>query len=132
LGSYVSRPASHGDCKTEPPDIREERPVEALARPCWLDPGRSAQGFEDLAEAKAKWVMEVKSPEAQKERMDSSFLAYRDSAGRVADFHALRHTYVSRLVRSGANAKVAQNLARHSTPTLTLVTLRPRRHSRPD
>jgi len=28
----------------------------------------------DLAEAKAKWVMEVKSPEAQKERLDSSFL----------------------------------------------------------
>ncbi|MCX5653814.1 MAG: tyrosine-type recombinase/integrase [Planctomycetota bacterium] len=37
-----------------------------------------------------------------------------------ADFHALRHTYVSRLVRSGANIKVAQELARHSTPMLTL------------
>jgi integrase/recombinase XerD len=36
----------------------------------------------------------------------------------VADFHALRHTYISRLVRSGANIKVAQELARHSTPTL--------------
>jgi len=74
----------------------------------------------DLAEAKTKWVMEVKSPETQKARLDSSFLAYRDSGGRVADFHALRHTYVSRLVRSGANVKVAQTLARHSTPTLTL------------
>jgi len=38
----------------------------------------------------------------------------------MADFHALRHTYISRLVRSGANVKVAQELARHSTPTLTL------------
>jgi len=38
----------------------------------------------------------------------------------VADFHALRHTYISRLVASGANIKVAQELARHSTPTLTL------------
>jgi len=74
----------------------------------------------DLAEAKTKWVMEVKSPEAQKARLDLGFLAYRDSGGRVADFHALRHTYVSRLVRSGANVKVAQTLARHSTPTLTL------------
>jgi len=35
-------------------------------------------------------------------------------------FHALRHTYISRLVASGANIKVAQELARHSTPTLTL------------
>jgi len=29
----------------------------------------------------------------------------RDAAGRVADFHALRHTYISRLVRSGASVK---------------------------
>jgi integrase len=74
----------------------------------------------DLAGAKTKWVEEVKSPEAQKPRLDADFLEYRDSAGRVADFHALRHTYVSRLVRSGANVKVAQELARHSTPILTL------------
>lgn len=47
-------------------------------------------------------------------------IPYVDEAGRFADFHALRHTYVSRLVQSGANIKVAQELARHSTPTLTL------------
>jgi len=74
----------------------------------------------DLQAAKRKWVKEVASPEARKERTDSPFLAYRDSNGRVADFHALRHTYVSRLVRSGANVRVAQELARHSTPMLTL------------
>jgi site-specific recombinase XerD len=38
----------------------------------------------------------------------------------VADFHALRHTYISRLVTSGANIKVVQELARHSSPLLTL------------
>lgn len=38
----------------------------------------------------------------------------------MADFHALRHTYISRLVQSGVNVKVAQELARHSTPMLTL------------
>ena len=38
----------------------------------------------------------------------------------VCDFHSLRHTYISRLVRSGVNVKLAQSLARHSTPTLTL------------
>jgi hypothetical protein len=38
----------------------------------------------------------------------------------VVDFHAPRHTYISRLVASGANIKVAQELARHSTPTPTL------------
>jgi len=74
----------------------------------------------DLAKARKTWVEEVRSPEAQKEREGSYYLAYRDAAGLVADFHALRHTYVSRLVRSGANVKVAQELARHSTPMLTL------------
>jgi hypothetical protein len=31
-----------------------------------------------------------------------------------------RHTYISRLVAGGANIKVAQELACHSTPALTL------------
>jgi integrase len=37
-----------------------------------------------------------------------------------ADFHALRHTYVSMLARSGVTVKQAQKLARHSTPELTI------------
>ena len=55
-----------------------------------------------------------------REDLAEAGIEYRDAAGRVVDFHALRHTYISRLVRSGANVKVAQELARHSTPTLTL------------
>lgn len=38
----------------------------------------------------------------------------------VIDFHALRHTYITHLVESGANVKLVQTLARHSTITLTL------------
>ena len=53
------------------------------------------------------------------ERERSSFLTYRNSAGLIADFHALRHTFVSRLINSGATVKAAQELARHSTPMLT-------------
>jgi integrase len=37
-----------------------------------------------------------------------------------ADFHALRHTYVSMLTRSGVTVKQAQKLARHSTAELTI------------
>ena len=36
------------------------------------------------------------------------------------DFHALRHSYITNLVRSGASPKEAQGLARHSTITLTM------------
>jgi len=45
---------------------------------------------------------------------------YRDDAGDVADFHALRHTFITHLARSGVHPKVAQALARHSTITLTM------------
>jgi len=47
-------------------------------------------------------------------------IAYRDGAGRVVDFHALRHTFITNLAASGCHAKTMQSLARHSTVTLTL------------
>ncbi len=48
------------------------------------------------------------------------FLSYRDSTGRVIDFHALRHTFISNLAAAGVHPKTAQRLARHSTITLTM------------
>ena len=36
------------------------------------------------------------------------------------DFHALRHTFITRLARSGVAPAVAKSLARHSTITLTM------------
>ena len=47
-------------------------------------------------------------------------LPYRDASGKVADFHALRHSYVTALAKTSAPVKTVQTLARHSTPTLTL------------
>jgi len=38
----------------------------------------------------------------------------------MADFHALRHTFITNLANSGVHPKVAQALARHSTITLTM------------
>ncbi len=46
--------------------------------------------------------------------------AGRDSIGQVADFHALRHTFITNLVRGGVHPKVAQTLARHCTISLTM------------
>ena len=74
----------------------------------------------DLRTARQNWIDQAQTAQERKTREGSSFCAYRDSAGLVADFHALRHSYVSRLVQSGASVKVAQELARHSTPMLTL------------
>ena len=45
---------------------------------------------------------------------------YRDDAGRVVDFHALRHTCGSFLAATGTHPKVAQSLMRHSDINLTM------------
>ncbi len=47
-------------------------------------------------------------------------IPYRDESGRVADFHALRHTYITNLARAGIHPKTAMDLARHSDINLTL------------
>jgi len=45
---------------------------------------------------------------------------YEGAHGRVADFHALRHTFISNLARAGVHPRNAQALARHSTIDLTM------------
>ncbi len=45
---------------------------------------------------------------------------FRDDAGRVADFHSLRHSFITLLQRGGVHPKLAQELARHSDIRLTM------------
>ena len=73
----------------------------------------------DLKAARTAWIAAAPSDAEREARERSDFLVYQDAAGRVADFHATRHTYVSAIVAGGASVKTAQELARHSTPALT-------------
>ena len=52
--------------------------------------------------------------------MEAAGVDYKDAGGRVADFHALRHTFIINLAQGGIHPKTAQALARHSTITLTM------------
>ncbi len=85
--------------------IKEHLATRGLALGAYLWPGTWSQ------KASAKML-----------RMDLSAagIPYRDEAGRVFDFHALRHQFISNLARAGAHPKEAQTLARHSTITLTM------------
>jgi integrase len=74
----------------------------------------------DLAAARAAWLKDATTAQENKAREDSSFLKYADCAGRVVDFHALRHTCGSLLASSGAHPKVAQSIMRHSSIELTM------------
>ena len=74
----------------------------------------------DLAAARRQWIDDANTDVEREQREGSDFLRYEDSAGRFADFHATRHTYVSGIVAGGASVKEAQELARHSDPRLTI------------
>jgi site-specific recombinase XerD len=73
----------------------------------------------DLARARQGWLQSFHDARQRAEMEESDFLSYRDSEGRYADFHALRHSYISMIGRSGASPKEHQDLARHSTYGLT-------------
>jgi integrase len=74
----------------------------------------------DLEAGRTAWIAAAHGAMERADRERSDVLQPKDAAGRVLDFHCLRHTYVSQLVASGASVKVCQELARHSTPALTI------------
>ena len=74
----------------------------------------------DLEAARAKWLNEAADERERTQRDKSDTLRMVDSAGRVADFHALRHTFITRMLRARVSPKTMQSLARHSTITLTM------------
>ena len=70
----------------------------------------------DLTAARAAWLKEVEdNPDEHKTREESCTLKDKDALGRVVDFRALRHTFITNLCDGGAHPKTAQTLARHFT-----------------
>jgi len=52
--------------------------------------------------------------------LEAAGISYQDADGLLADFHALRHTFITNLADSGVHPSVARRLARHSDVNLTL------------
>jgi integrase len=50
---------------------------------------------DDLEEARRRWLGEATTEAQRQGREASDFLMHTDAAGRVADFHGLRHAYIS-------------------------------------
>lgn len=74
----------------------------------------------DLEVARAQWLADSRDDQERQERAEPDFLLYRDRDGWVADFHSLRHQFVTELVRAGVSPKDAKELARHSPISLTM------------
>ena len=84
-------------------------------------PQRTAEMIQaDLAAAREAWLKAAGITAEQEASKAAAFLADADGSGRVVDFHALRHTFITRLARSGVAPAVAKSLARHSTIVLTM------------
>ena len=97
------------------------RSFDAKSLPFGEIPGNATRMIRtDMAYVRRNWIRLATSPMEAAEREASDFLRYQDSNGLFADFHATRHTYITDIVASGASVKVAQELARHSTPQLTI------------
>ena len=63
---------------------------------------------------------ENKGAEILRKDLECAGVSYQDESGRFADFHSFRHSFCTQVIQSGATAKEAQALARHSTSALTL------------
>src|SRR5262249_46629272 len=74
----------------------------------------------DLKAARLAWLDALQDPADRESLERSGFLSELNAEGEVVDFHCLRHTYLSRLGRSGASPKVMMEMARHTTVELTL------------
>ena len=74
----------------------------------------------DLMAARDKWLEEAKTLKEHTQRLKSDFLCYCDHGGLFADFHSMRHLFITSLERAGLSPKMAQTLARHSDIRLTL------------
>jgi len=90
----------------------------------WSEKRRGATMMKhDLSVARKVWLQEVESDPAElARRKESDFLAFISFRKERADFHSLRHTYLTRVGRTGAAPKAIQKLGRHSTVQLSVGT----------
>jgi len=104
--------------------LRKPEPDEILfavsERTCGVDRRTSEMLQFDLATARSLWIEEATTKKEGREREKSDFLKYQDSQGRFADFHSLRHTFITNLARANVAPKTAQALARHCDIRLTM------------
>ncbi|HET6917817.1 MAG TPA: tyrosine-type recombinase/integrase [Acidimicrobiales bacterium] len=86
----------------------------------WLPTrGQGRQGRPDAAARLWPGTWHEEAADMLRRDLAAAGIPYRDG-GRVFDFHALRHQFISSLVAAGVHPKAAQKLARHSKIGLTM------------
>ena len=73
-----------------------------------------------MEHARKLWIADADNEEERLARAKEDCLNYCNEDGLFADFHANRHTFITNLGKAGVSPKLAQTLARHSDPKLTM------------
>jgi integrase len=106
-----------------PMTLRGSRLAQYSAGPTLRHPEMITHAADHLASklpnARA-FSVPVRTAEMLREDLAAAGIPEEDDAGRVVDFHALRHTTGSLLAASGVHPKTAQTIMRHCTIALTL------------
>lgn len=102
--------------------LRDYLSGKPAGKPVW--PGKwKSRAFimvkADMRQARKTWLESIQNPRQREEMAQSDFLVYQDKAGRYADFHSLRHSYITMVGKLGVSPREHQDLARHSTYALT-------------
>ena len=116
----INRPIPQGLADHLRVYLEGKHPDRAIWPGTWVDRA-SRMVKADLAAARAAWIKDAGDDVAERDRRTAAqFLVYRNAKNEYADCHAWRHTFVTLLVASGVNSKMAMELARHSSLELTL------------
>ena len=87
------------------------------------DDQRTVLAFDRAADAKPERLFpgtwSERAYKMLRNDLEAAGIAYVTEDG-IADFHSLRHTFISNLAACGIHPKLAQQLARHSTIALTM------------
>ncbi|MCH8829897.1 MAG: site-specific integrase [Planctomycetes bacterium] len=111
-------------------DVLPVHPDLAVQLRGWLaerEAGRpdvlSIDGNDDASERRlwpGRWAIDRRAAQMLRGDLEVAGIPYVDDSGKVFDFHALRHQFISMLAAAGVHVKTAQELARHSDINLTM------------
>jgi len=114
---FAAKPAN---VHVEPSDAKGKRPADLVLMDDTAKALEEHLSGKDLADPAFNMVHNTNAANMLKADLKIAGIVYRDEAGRDLDFHSLRHSFITHLALAGVHPSVAQQLARHSSITLTM------------
>jgi integrase len=104
-----------------PGDVKNRKSTTLPIRPVLADELQQWFANRNLGGESHLWSkLTAKTAEMLRRDLEVVGIPYVDDAGLYADFHSLRHSFLSLIAQGGVHPKLAQRLARHSDINLTM------------